>query len=74
MVLGTVPGDFFLKEDKTPTSQQVRRGVLEFEKKRTSLRIREVLIGNTDKDTGNIKLEIGLEPTTPSLRVKCSTD
>ena len=36
--------------------------------------IREALIGNTDKDTGNIKLEIGLEPTTPSLRVKCSTD
>ena len=34
MVLGTVPGDFILKEDKTPTSQQVRRGVLEFEIKK----------------------------------------
>ena len=34
MVLGTVHGDFILKEDKTPTSQQVRRGVLEFEIKK----------------------------------------
>ena len=34
MVLGTGPGDFILKEDKTPTSQQVRRGVLEFEIKK----------------------------------------
>ena len=34
MVLGTVPGDFILKEEKTPTSQQERLGVLEIEIKK----------------------------------------